>query len=274
MTRTAILLSALAGLLLTALPASAQRVFVSGSGNDSNPCTYAAPCRSFQQAFSTVAPGGEIDVLDPAGYGPLTISNAISIQAHGFGGITQTGSSPAIEINAGTSDDITLNGLLIDGEGSGINGIVINRAGSVQILNCVVRHFVVGGISSSFQGNLLVSDTIVSDNQSANGIGMAVIAEYDKTVTATLSGITANDNGEWGVWLSGGGLTAMVTNSVMTNNAVDGLYMDSGTAWLGTSVISGNNENAVAITGGTLNSYQNNAINGNVLGSLTPASTQ
>src|ERR1700686_2753361 len=107
---------------LSAAPAQAQRLFVAATGSDSNPCTFVAPCRTFQQAFGTAPAGGEIDVLDPAGYGALTINKAISIQAHGFGGITAT-SGLAITIAAGSTDAITLNGLLIDGAGTGLTGI-------------------------------------------------------------------------------------------------------------------------------------------------------
>src|SRR6516162_4145543 len=70
-------------------PAQAQsRVFVSATGSDGNPCTFAAPCRSFQHAHDVTSANGEIDVIDPAGYGPLTISKSISIQGHGFSGIS------------------------------------------------------------------------------------------------------------------------------------------------------------------------------------------
>src|SRR5690349_9687173 len=80
---------ALAGTLPVA-PAQAQsnRTFVSGRGFDSNPCSLAAPCRTFQRAHDQTNAGGEIDVLDPGGYGAVTITKAISIQAHGFAGIT------------------------------------------------------------------------------------------------------------------------------------------------------------------------------------------
>src|SRR5262245_61816233 len=73
---------------LHAAPGQAQsRVFVAAQGNDANPCTFALPCRTFQHAHDVVAANGEIDVLDPAGYGALIISKAISIQGHGFAGL-------------------------------------------------------------------------------------------------------------------------------------------------------------------------------------------
>ena len=67
-------------LSLGAGAAQAQtRVFVAAQGSDSNPCTFAAPCRTFQHAHDMVAAGGEIDVLDPAGYGAVIITKSISI---------------------------------------------------------------------------------------------------------------------------------------------------------------------------------------------------
>src|SRR5215510_642454 len=97
-------------------PAQAQptRVFVAAQGSDSNPCTFALPCRTFQHAHDVVAAKGEIDVLDPAGYGALSITKAISIQGHGFAGLAVT-SGNGISISAGANDKINLRGLLIDG---------------------------------------------------------------------------------------------------------------------------------------------------------------
>jgi hypothetical protein len=129
MTRTALLLSLIIITALASIPAQAQplRVFVSGLGLDTNPCTVTQPCRTFQQAYNVAAANGEIDVLDPAGYGPLTITHGISIQAHGFGGITQTSNSgAAIIVNVTTSDPVTLDGLVLDGGGTGFDGIFIN----------------------------------------------------------------------------------------------------------------------------------------------------
>src|ERR1700751_3399507 len=92
--------AALLALIFIPTCALAQtRVFVAAQGSDSNPCTFAAPCRTFQHAHNSVVDNGEIDVLDPAGYGALTITHAISIQGHGFSGISAA-SGNAITINA------------------------------------------------------------------------------------------------------------------------------------------------------------------------------
>src|SRR6516225_10395667 len=114
--------ASLLALSLIPNPAQAQRVFVAATGSDGNPCTFASPCRSFQHAHDTAPANGEIDVLDPAGYGAVTITKAISIQGHGYSGISVASGATGITINAGSSDAITLNGLLIDGSGVGSNG--------------------------------------------------------------------------------------------------------------------------------------------------------
>jgi hypothetical protein len=276
-----LLATALAG-ALHAVPAQAQatRTFVSGSGSDSNACTATAPCRTFQAAYNAVAAGGEIDVLDPAGYGPLTIGKALSIQAHGFGGITAaTSGETAITVAAGSTDDVTLNGLLIDGAGTGNVGISITSGGAVQILNCVVRHFTSSGINyvpTNTPADLLVSDTIASDISGAGSIGVN-IGPSNGVVTnpVTLSRITANNNLN-GVLVSNA--QVMIVNSVMSNGGY-GLVDSSigGTIWLAKSKISGNTIDGVDI-GGTVYSYGDNDINGNATdinnGGLTSVSTQ
>jgi hypothetical protein len=141
---------------------------VSGHGSDTAACTLVAPCRSLAAAFAVTLAGGEIDVLDPGGYGALTISRAISIQGHGFSGISAA-SGNAITINAGVDDQINLRGLLIDGLGSGFNGIVVNAVGSLNIQDSLIRRFTNDGLSFK-PGNssmLSVSHTIISGSNLA-----------------------------------------------------------------------------------------------------------
>jgi hypothetical protein len=133
-----------------------------------------APCRTFAFAVTQTAAGGEIDVLDPAGYGMVTITKAISIVNDGAGAATiGTSSGNGITINAGASDSVHLRGLTIEGLGTGVNGIKFNTDGNLAIENCVIRHFseagiLIGSISSSFS----VSNTIASNNISGTGIAV------------------------------------------------------------------------------------------------------
>src|SRR5262249_39544488 len=98
--------------------ALSNRTFVSGTGSDSNPCSLAAPCRSFEGALVQTSPGGEIAVLDTAGYGAVLINKAISIvnQDGGEAGVTVT-SGDGITVAAGPSDVVNLRGLTLVGGG-------------------------------------------------------------------------------------------------------------------------------------------------------------
>jgi Periplasmic copper-binding protein (NosD) len=273
MTKTAFLLTLIVA-ALASMPAQAQqRVFVSAHGLDTNPCTVTQPCRTFQQAHDTAAANGELNVLDPAGYGALTITKGISIQGHGFGGISQTGSGAAITVSVTTSDPVTLNGLLLDGGGTGNVGINITSGPSVQILNSVVRHFQIGisDVTSTNGSNLLIEDTIASDNPN-----IGIVVEPGGSVNATLNRITANNN-QFGVGTVGNTNTT-IANSVMSNNSRGGLISTSSAiAWLAKSVILGN-AIGVQIVGATVNSYGDNYINNNTIpvagGNLTPVATQ
>jgi hypothetical protein len=231
------------------------------------------PCRTFQQAYSAAAANGEIDVLDPAGYGPLTITHGISIQAHGFGGISAP-SGNAITINVTTPDPVTLNGLLIDGGGTGAFGIQINSGPAVQILNSVVRNFsqtAISEVTSTSGASLLIEDTVVSDNF---GPGSGIAVRPGSSVKATLSRITTNNNIR-GIQIFVGATTT-IANSVISNSSDTGLQIFGGVTYLAKTVISGNGTGV--FLGAAVNSYGDNYIADNgtpvVNGSLTPVATQ
>src|SRR5262245_14625939 len=153
MSRACLLLISSSILLTTAVGstnahAQTRRVFVAGHGSDSNPCTFALPCRSFNRPASVVAPGGEIDVLDPAGYGSVSITKSLSIQGHCFAGISPA-AAPAegVVIAAGPNDRVSLHGLIIDGLHLGATCIDFQSARSLIIENSVVRNWINSGIA-------------------------------------------------------------------------------------------------------------------------------
>src|SRR6476620_1145859 len=114
------LTTGLALMILTAAAANAQatRTWVSGVGDDANPCSRTAPCKTFAGAISKTAPGGEINVLDPGGFGAVTITKAITISSAGFeAGVLVSGTNGII-VNAGVNDKIILEGLDIEGLGT------------------------------------------------------------------------------------------------------------------------------------------------------------
>src|SRR5499427_9349319 len=120
--------------------ALSNRTFVSGTGSDSNPCSLGAPCRSFAGALAQTSPGGEIAVLDTAGYGAVTITQAVSIvnEEEVEAGITAT-SGDGITISAGATDVVNLRGLTLVGATGSVNGITFNSGGVLNIQNCVIR---------------------------------------------------------------------------------------------------------------------------------------
>src|SRR4051795_2970069 len=132
----ATILGALSAVVLNLSPAQAQatRTWVSGVGDDANPCSRTAPCKTFAGAISKTAGGGEINVLDPGGFGGVTITKSITIRSTFEAGVLVSGTN-AIVIAAGVNDTVTLEGLDIEGLGTGLNGITVT--GNLKKLNVI-----------------------------------------------------------------------------------------------------------------------------------------
>src|SRR4051812_22801395 len=166
------------GLILAALTASsasaqATRTWVSGVGNDANPCSRTAPCKTFAGAISKTAPAGEINVLDPGGFGGVTITKSITIRSdHIEAGVLVSGTN-GIVVNAASTDNVTLEGLDIEGLGTGINGVQIVGGGNVTIIRCTIHHFTGNGVNlvGTAGARALVIDSIITQN--AGGINVA-----------------------------------------------------------------------------------------------------
>src|SRR5450756_330475 len=140
---------------LAAAPAHAQatRTWVSGVGDDVNPCSRTAPCKTFAGAISKTAVAGEIDCLDPGGFGGITITKSITLNCSATLGSILVAGTNGITISAGTSDKIIIRGLQLQGLGPngapGLTGIKILTAGVVAIENCVITQFGQQGISDA-----------------------------------------------------------------------------------------------------------------------------
>src|SRR6516165_10037011 len=117
------LLAALSCSLATAPAHARARTFVASYGNDSNPCTFGSPCKTFQQAVNALDAGGEFTAIDSAGFGPINITHAVTITSpNGVdAGIVPLTDGDAIQIKAGSSDAIVLRGLTLDGSAVGGN---------------------------------------------------------------------------------------------------------------------------------------------------------
>jgi hypothetical protein len=295
-----------AGLLAAAFaPAAAQaasqRTFVSGSGLDANPCTLSAPCRTFAGALVNTSPGGEIYVLDTAGYGSVTINQAVSIvNQTSTAAATATGGGFAITINAAATDKIVLRGLTVVGAGSGSNGVVFNSGGSLSVEDCSVSDFTQAGIQfqPTAAAQLFVSNTRVANTPIA---GINVVPQIPATntatvqVQATINHVTGRNNGSSSFFFDGrdsgpnvkiqatvansvgtdsfqglasatstghASSTVMVRNTTLSNNNF-GLnsFGPLSTVFVGHSTITGND--TALVNSGTLDSYGDNDINGN-----------
>jgi hypothetical protein len=272
-------------LLILGLAAPAQalsnRAWVSGHGTDVAGCgSPASPCRTFQYVHDNIiAPSGEIDVLDPAGYGPVTIAKALSIVNDGAGtaGVQQTnGSVAAIEIIAGASDAVYLRGLNVDGLGLGAAGIRLNSGGKLTVVNCVVRHFGGDGISIISSIGVIavsISATVVSDN---NRSGIAFAPFGTAGVTGVISQTTTANNGAGNASSAGisvfnnspASASVTIVDSAAFNNNT-GFQVNNpgglGTLRLGRSVATGNGNGLFILPGSTLSSYGDNKVDGNTI---------
>jgi len=278
--------------------AQATRTWVSGVGDDVNPCSRTAPCKTFAGAISKTADGGEIDALDPGGFGALTITKSITIDGSGtFASILASGTIGIIINGAGI--DVTIRGLAINGNGNGpgIVGIKIIDANEVSIENCEIFGFDAGlalGIydSRTAGGKLFITNTTVRDNGS-HGV-VVVPTSGATTIKATLDNVRLIDNGDAGIAVSNGSRVS-VRNSVASGNTNSGFYAEgpSGASELnlennlanangvGVSAAGGgtvrisnmhvtNNGTGLSSTGGTFVTYGNNRISGNTAGNSVP----
>ena len=161
--------------------AQANRTWVSGVGDDANPCTRTAPCKTFAGAISKTAAGGEIDALDPGGFGTVVISKSITIDGTGViaGILASVGNGITINSKETTNlITVRLRGLAINGIGSGANGINVMAANKVVIEDCVIDGFTGSGINVA-AGAVFVKNTAIRNNKI--GVNAAVSAQVGLT---------------------------------------------------------------------------------------------
>jgi parallel beta-helix repeat protein len=276
--------------------AQATRTWVSGVGDDVNPCSRTAPCKTFAGAISKTATGGEISVLDPGGYGAVTITKSITIDGGtgaGWASIVNSLTN-GITINAGAGI-VTLRNISINGGGNGLNGIRILAAARVIIENVQIFGNTAAdpngrGITDQRSGGqLFISNTVVSNN-SQSGI-VIVSAAAGATIDGQLRNVQSIGNGNSGlVALLASNLT--VSNSVFSGNFNYGIYVEqaSGTTQLfvsdstmsdnstGLQVGAGapqvrlsnntitNNNTGIAAAAGVFSTLGNNTVTGNLAG--------
>jgi Right handed beta helix region len=279
------ILGAALTVMLSSAPASSQatRTWVSGVGDDVNPCSRTAPCKTFAGAISKTTVGGEIDCLDPGGFGALTITKSITIDCHEvFGSVLVQGTN-GIVINSDTAPNVRLRNLNFAGLGTGLNGVLILgtvAANTVVILQDLwIDDFTTRGISDTRAngGKLYISNTTVHN---AAGAGIGVFPSSGSTRTDTvIDGGYFTNNGIAAAF--GGSGRVMINRSVFSGSATTGIEVDGGQINVDNSVISNNGGtgiqndgatvvvsnsdiafNSTGITGAT-QSFTNNRVSGN-----------
>jgi hypothetical protein len=231
-------------LLLFAAPAQAQatRTWVSGVGDDVNPCSRTAPCKTFAGAISKTAINGEINALDPGGFGALTITKSINVDCHEVlaGLTTGTGTGFVVSIAAGNVNDplrtARIRNVNIHGGGLsgtigtrlGINGIRIDNAAQVSIEDCHITDFTQNGIRDqrTTGGRLTVSNTTVR-NCTSTGL-LSNPSSGSTKIDSSISNLIAEGNGT-GVTVANGGLMSL-THCVVSNNTSNGLDAEGSTS--------------------------------------------
>ena len=265
---------ALAMPLLYAAPAQAQRTWVSGVGDDANPCSRTAPCKTWAGAISKTGAGSEIDALDPGGFGSVTITKSITIDGGG-GQVASTlvgANTNGFVVAAGATDVVVIKNVRFQGGlgnggspgNAGINAIRFLTGLKLVVENCEIYGFNANGIdiANTTAGNF----TAITNTQIMNVANVGVFVESAGTsqvdisearIYATNFGVSTAANN-----------TVVVSRSVISKAATQGVHADAnGTVALNDNVIS---FSALGVGGGgNLKSFNNNAFFGNVSNGTT-----
>jgi hypothetical protein len=287
---------------LNADPAAAQatRTWVSGVGDDANPCSRTAPCKTFAGAISKTAASGEINCLDPGGFGAVTITKSITIDCGGtFGSILASGTN-GVNVN-GAGINVILRNLSINGVVSGLVGINFIAGASLTLDNVTVMNFNTGtaagivfapnssfavflmrnsivhsnGLAPSTGGGVLVQPaaggsalvTIADSKMQRNGGAGILLTSANGATLMTVrdSSISSNTNGGVASTATAASITVMLDRATINSNSQNGVLSSGGnsTVRINNSVIHGNAIGVASAGGGVLRSYKNNAINAN-----------
>jgi hypothetical protein len=282
----------LSALATSAAYAQASRTWVSGVGDDANPCSRTAPCKTFAGAISKTAPGGEIDTLDPGGFGAVTITKSLTIDGVGGGesSVLVSGTN-GINIQAATTDIVTLRNIQVNGIGTGINGVHVGQAGRVNLDNVAIFGFTTraldispgttstlvevrncnfwnnggGGVGVFPSGGAPVIKVVI-DHSAITQSGVTVGAAFGVaassgvgTVRIIATDSNISENSAANVSADGGAVSIFLDNCTMSGGQQEGVKAtNSGTVFIARSSIVGNGGNAVTNSTGTVSTYGDN----------------
>ncbi|HUP28805.1 MAG TPA: right-handed parallel beta-helix repeat-containing protein [Usitatibacter sp.] len=209
--------------LVVAGPAMAQatRTWVSGVGDDANPCSRTAPCKTFAGAISKTATDGIINALDPGGFGTLTITKSITIDGGNMSGTLASGGINGFNVN-GAGVKVILRNLAVEGAGTGAIGVNFIQGASLTLENVRIYGFRGGsamGVRMTVGGQLTLKDTNITD--CLTGVHLETGAS---PIFATLDNVRIENTANFGLQTANiGQVNVMVKHSVVNNNAGVGI---------------------------------------------------
>jgi hypothetical protein len=271
--------------------AQATRTWVSGVGDDANPCSRTAPCKTFAGAISKTADKGEISVLDPGGFGVVTVTKSITLNGTGtLAGILSAGSPAAITVNDAAaavpnSSTVIVRDVSMNGAGTGTSGVRYLSGKTVMLDHCWIYGLTSRGVdvSKTADGNLKVINGSVIENVGEDGIHLTttagiVVAVIDNTSIMNCAGdgveAVTNIRGELvrsnvsiiganGVLESGTNTQFNLDDDLIAHCNTTGLKSAAGDAIRVSDSIIANNNTGLNANGGTIDSFQGNSLIGN-----------
>jgi hypothetical protein len=277
----------------TAAQAQATRTWVSGVGDDVNPCSRTAPCKTYAGAISKTAAGGEISTLDPGGFGAVTITKSITIEGtkgQGYGSILASGTN-GVNVNDSASGSpntiiVTLRNLSINGAGTtlGTHGISMSSGKTLNVEDCQIQNFSQNGINVAMTVGLATSVNVrnTTFTNVGNGVrlsstagGSFVSATLDKTSAVGNTGVRLDANAiaevkdstitfaGTGVGIAGSGARANIINSTIVHCTTGISVAAGGTGRLAHSSIIDNVTGVSFSGGGTVRTFGDNNFDGN-----------
>ena len=280
--------------------AQATRTWVSGVGDDVNPCSRTAPCKTFAGAISKTASPGIINCLDPGAFGAVTITKEVTIDCTGtFGGILSGGSSAGVVVNAATNHKVILRHIDMSGAGVtlGVNGVNIIQAGSVQLEDVNIGTYSGRGIETTnssnaisvfvdgchvsnagMQGIIAISSgtgstkLTVSNSYVSNNTGDGIDIAAPNASAAAVYNTIISKNGGVGFQLETSGDNAILEGNTLSFNTTGVNANPGATIRLSRNSIFGSTSNGIGGGGGTTKCFGTNVIDGNT-GTQTCTST-
>ena len=274
--------------------AQATRTWVSGVGDDANPCSRTAPCKTFPGAVSKTADCGEIDALDPGGFGTVTLTKGIKIDGGGGeGGMVASilaAGTVGVTINntSATCPWDVLRNLDINGAQTGTIGInMVASGGTLALENIDVEGFtqqcikdqptsaigltiynsnfercsadILAVSTSTFTARVVASNSKFSKSQAGHGVNVG------QNSKVSLVNCDINNNVGGGVLVTGATAFAVLQHDQISNNQGFGVHAtSSGTAYVADNSVTFNNGTGLlGDASGQILSWGNNWVAGN-----------